>query len=529
MYDISVLSNIPLSVCDVIDPAAPSQRLRPLFCIGVHDLSSLLEYQAPAKRGRRSDDNDDNEPHDDGDDDDDSAAGWVACTTDSILAMKEGLWDMLITMPPPYSSNATQRVWPTVECPKGVPVRATQRDLRRFRSLALGLARLAPLTANSTSTRPPPPAAPPAKVHSPPSEASDSPVPPAPGIRLSAAVASSSRPGTATAATGDRPSGFPTTSSDDDTDTIVEPTTWAALAYNGFMWWASAGEKRHSDEVDEQSHDASLLTDLAPPPFSPTMTTSSSPHLRANRQREPNLTAAAATAPAPGDMLSSLASLAAVGSPGATGDDDDEDDNNGPDTHHGRRNDEAQARIELAVVAYFHRLTTSVMTVIADIVDSSDDDDLLGLGLLGGGSGGGGGYFDYTDGPSREESSSGGGLRGRRRGLHESSTEDDNENARLLGNRSGTGISTSSGTTNTRGSQPQSRHGNEDTSKDNNGDNETSRFPWVRIDSEVLAEMGLDVWSQADADFVVDVAARYFARRAYVETKGVEVCGVRVC
>ncbi|KAK4146362.1 uncharacterized protein C8A04DRAFT_9884 [Dichotomopilus funicola] len=490
VYDISVLSNIPLSVCDVIDTAAPSQRLRPLFCIGVHDLSSLLEYQAPTKRSRRSNDSDD-EPHDD-----DSAAGWVACTTDSILAMKEGLWDMLITMPPPYSSNATQRVWPTVECPKGVSVRATQRDLRRFRSLTLGLARLAPPTANPSSTRPPL-----ASVRSPPSEASDSPVPPVPSIRLSAA-ASSSRPGTATATTGDRPSGFPTTSSDDDTDTIVEPTTWAALAYNGFMWWASAGEKRHSDEVDEQSHDASLLTDLAPP-FSPSMA-ASSPHLRANRQREPSLTAAAA-APASGDMVSSLASLAAARPAG-----DDEEDENDTDAHHShphhtRRNDEAQARIELAVVAYFHRLTTSIMTVLADIVDSSDDDDLLGLGLLGGGgSGGGGGYSDYTDGPPSRggEGSSSGGLRGRRRGHHD---EDEDDTARLLGSRS-----------------------NSSSGDDGNGD-ETSRFPWVRIDSEALAEMGLDVWSQADADFVVDVAARYFARRAYVETKGVEVCGVRVC
>jgi hypothetical protein len=51
----------------------------------------------------------------------------------------------------------------------------------------------------------------------------------------------------------------------------------------------------------------------------------------------------------------------------------------------------------------------------------------------------------------------------------------------------------------------------------------------VRVDSEALAEMGLDVWSQTDADFVREVAVRYFGRRAYVETKGVEVCGVRVC
>jgi hypothetical protein len=51
----------------------------------------------------------------------------------------------------------------------------------------------------------------------------------------------------------------------------------------------------------------------------------------------------------------------------------------------------------------------------------------------------------------------------------------------------------------------------------------------VRVDSDALAQMGLDVWSKADADFVKELMARYFGRRAYVETKGVEVCGLRVC
>ncbi len=387
----------------------------------MHDISYLLEHQATWKR----------DPPANGDD---AAAGWVACTTDSILAMKEDLWDMLITMPPPYASNASQRVWPTVECPKGVPVRATQRDLRRFRSLTLGLARLAP------QTQPPPP-----NPRSPRSEMSDSPAltnpTPTPAIRLSrpSGAAASSRPGTATE---NHPPASPTADiPDDDTDTIVEPTTWAALAYNGFMWWASAGEKRHSDEVDELSRDAALLADLGEAPGSPVM----------GAQRRGSVGAPVA------GMTASLASLGGrVGGDGV-----DEEDG-----------DEARARVELAVVAYFHRLTGSVLGVLADIVDSSDDDDLIDLRL-------GGGDAEF-DGPSREEG-------------EDQTRTGRGEEARLLlaGDGGGGG--------------------------------------WVRVDSEAMAEMGLDVWSQADADFVGEVAGRYFGRRAYVETKGVEVCGVRVC
>ncbi|KAH6841088.1 hypothetical protein B0I37DRAFT_331925 [Chaetomium sp. MPI-CAGE-AT-0009] len=456
VYDISVLSNIPLSVCDVVDPAAPVQRLRPLFCIGVHDISYLLEHQAALKRAGQS--NDDRDTHNNSDD---TTSGWVACTTDSILAMKEGLWDMLITMPPPYSSSAKQRVWPTVECPKGVPVKATQRDLRRFRSLTLGLARLA--------THPPP--QPPLNPRGPPSEASDSPAPTTPAIRLSKPAGS--RPGTAGE---DRPPSLPALGSGDDTDTIVEPATWAALAYNGFMWWASAGEKRHSDEIDEQSHDASLLTDLAAPVSPPVAASSPSSQTRSQQQQPQQRRTSFGAVAAGSDMVASLASLTgrsrgSVDASGAADEDGDEDDDN----------EEAQARIELAAVAYFHRLTTSILSVLADIVDSSDEDDLLGLNLGEDAHA----YTDY-DGPAVP------------RGAE--------EEARLLGAAAGSSGGAPAG-----------------------GGDGGDRMGWVRVDSEALAEMGLDVWSQADADFVGEVSARYFGRRAYVETKGVEVCGVRVC
>jgi hypothetical protein len=264
----------------------------------------------------------------------------------------------------------------------------------------------------------------------------------------------------------------PAAAGGDDTDRIVEPTTWAALAYNGFMWWASAGEKRHSDEVDELSRDAALLADLGGGPrpgvVSPVV----------GQRRGSVTSASAAGAPgAPGaertTMVSSLASLAAARatttSAGHDGNDEEDED--------GEEREETQARIELAVVAYFHRLTSGVMSVLADIVDSSDDDDLLGLDLDSNNAEGG------FDGPASLDG------------------DEEEEEVRLLGPAAGSGSISGGG----------------------------GRRGWVRVDSEALAEMGLDVWSQADADFVREVTVRYFGRRAYVETKGVEVCGVRVC
>ncbi|KAK0748826.1 hypothetical protein B0T21DRAFT_407305 [Apiosordaria backusii] len=421
VYDISVLSNIPLSVCDVIDPSAPVQRLRPLFTIGVHDISYLMEHQAAMKKRPNQED-----VH--SDPSEDSTSGWVACTTDSILAMKGDLWDMLITMPPVYSDNAKERVWPTIECPKGVPVKATQRDLRRFRSLRAGLAHLAAAAETSHSNSQVQ-----TDARSPHSEASETPTPSTPAIRLSKPAAVSSRPGTSSGS-GPRPA---MAISDEDADKIIEPTTWAALAYNGFMWWASAGEKRHSDEIDEQSHDFSLLADLGPP-MSPSMT--------AIPQRRTSFETTS------GAMIDSLSSLTAR-KPGEDSEEDDE-----------------KAGIELAIIAYFHRLTTSILRVLADIVDSSDDDDLMSLDL------------DYGELPG---------------GSNNEGEEDDR--TRLLG-------------------------GDDEEGYEGRGGG------WVRVDSDALAQMGLDVWSQSDAEFVKEVVGRYFSgKRAAVVTKGVEVCGVKVC
>ncbi|KPM42594.1 hypothetical protein AK830_g3959 [Neonectria ditissima] len=368
VYNISVLSNIPLSVTDILPNSSPTQRLRPLFSIGVHDIPFLMEDFEASKRERSNEDAVDDE----------AGSGWIACTTDSILAMKDTLWDMLVTIPPDYSSNAVERVWPLVECPRGQPVKATQRDLRRFTSLKNGLERLSLATTNFAP-------------------APESPSSDTPPVRLSTQSARVRDP------------------RDDAVEQIVEPLTWTALAYNGYMWWASAGEQLRSEEQEEASRDAALLADLEPAPMSMPRPSSRSEPLS--------------------DSLSSLAATRRTTS---------------DDTH--------EARLELATIAYFHRLTTQILSVLGDLADSQDG--------------------AYTDADDEDDSSP------------SSSTA---ENAPL-----------------------------------HPGDLDAD-IDAIRVDSHALENMGLDVWSNSDALFVHELATKYFGRSARTESKGVEVCGVRVC
>ncbi|EHK41440.1 hypothetical protein TRIATDRAFT_173886, partial [Trichoderma atroviride IMI 206040] len=295
VYNISILSNIPLSITDSLPTPAPPQRLRPLFSIGVHDISFLMDDLKASKRDR----SDENAV----DDADESGSGWIACTTDSILATKDTLWDMLITMPPDYSANAKEKSWPIVECPRGRPVKATQRDLRRFNALRTGLARLA---AN------PPTPTPGQDPRSPDSETS--------AVRLS--TSHSAR------LVKDEPYGA--------TDNLVEPLTWAAFAYNGFMWWASAGEQIRSEEQEESTRDSALLADLLSPTSPRVGSMPIPPPAPSSSQSEP--------------LSNSIASLAAR-----------------------RSSTDGEANIELAIITYFHRLTTQMLSVLVDIVDAADE------------------------------------------------------------------------------------------------------------------------------------------------------------
>lgn len=414
MYNISILANVPSSVFDLLEPSAPTQRLRPLFTIGVHDIPFLMADGAAKRPGPGPQQH----PSPLGD----ASSGWIACTTDSILAIKDDLWDVLITMPPPHTTNAEEKVWPTVESPKGVPMKATQRDLRRFRTLKAGLRRLSAATSsavaddeeqqhqqgttNSTSSRPAPPS-----------------------HRMSI-------------------SSLRTHFLDEDDDTqqladaaekIIEPMTWAALAYSGFMWWASAGEQRRSDEAEETAHDNGLLADLIP--ANPT------PAVPQRRQSGSFNVTGITSANGMGDSVTSLTARRATAADGTGAGADEED--------------EDEARRELGIITYFHRLTSGVLGTLAEVVASQEEE-----------------YSDVE--VSRPQS------------------EDEVEGSEQL------------------------------LAQTDRSDDQDFRAQ-VRVDSEALAAMGLDVWSNADAEFVRGVVARYFNRRARVEGKGVEVCGLRVC
>ncbi|KAI8635098.1 hypothetical protein F5Y19DRAFT_470149 [Xylariaceae sp. FL1651] len=352
VYAISVLSNIPLATYNLLSANSPSHRLRPLFSIGVHDIPFLTD---DAKHAGNTEDLSESES--------DAGTGWIACTTDSILSKKDTLWDMLITMPPPHASKAKRHVWPTVESPHGVPVRATQRDLRRFRSLKAGLARL-----NETG-----------------------------------AFASPATPRSITVQNDDD-------TFLDDAEQIVEPMSWTALAYSGFMWWASAGEKPRSDDAEEAAYDASLLADLSSSSMGMSM---------------PRLV----------DLTTSWASLTPRrGSTVASAPLDPE-----------------EARVELAIIAYFHRLTAQLLGTLADVIDSISDSDVE----------------------------------------DETPTEEDDA---LI-----------------------------------DPDEVDGQGHGVRIETDVMKRMGLDIWSASDAEFVTELLRTYFDRNAYIKGKGVEVCGIRIC
>lgn len=349
MYDISILSNIPIPTYELLPAEGPSHRLRPLFNIGVHDIPYLME---DAKTSRPEDESADQKSA--------MGSGWIACTTDSILAMKDTLWDVLVTLPAPHASAAKTHVWPTVEYSGNIPIKATQRDLRRYKALRSGLFRI-----QSGSNL-----------------AAESPESPAPSVLTAPRKQTQDDPRL------------------DEAETIVEPLSWAALAYNGFMWWASAGEQARSEEAEEASYDASLLADNPHPSMSMHMQASAG-SLRRNSSSAGQL---------PAD----------------------------------------EARSELAIITYFHRFTSQIFTKLADVVEGvSYDDEIV-------------------------------------------SNEDDDT---LLPG-------------------------------DADGENDVRG---IRINPEDIKSMGLDRWSYSDAEFVKEATGAYFGRRAYVQGKPVEVCGVRVC
>ena len=273
VYDLSILSSIPASVCDLLPSASDSlHRLRSFFNLGIHDIS-LLEKEA-VPRGSPEASQGDVEP---------APYGWVACTTDEILAIKKNLYDIIVEMPATYEHSPQEHCWPTIKTSQGVQIKASQRDLRRFKILHQELWKIQHGSHMADIE---------------PDEDTD-----------------------------DRTALLPHDSGNDSEsegdvgydDKLIEPITWSQLAYSGFMWWASAGEKDAylSEEADRDREMLGNLSDFVP----------------GGIQTEGN-----------GADLMTASGL-------------------------------TRARLHTAIIAYFHRLTSLFVSSLADLVDAADEED----------------------------------------------------------------------------------------------------------------------------------------------------------
>ncbi|CRG89339.1 hypothetical protein PISL3812_06375 [Talaromyces islandicus] len=356
VYGLSLLSSLPQSLSSLLNPGgALPLRPRPLFNIGIHDIPFLSEAS-------------------------NSSSGWIACTTDNVLAMKPDLFDVLVQLPPSYSKTATSKVYPTISVVQQIagpskpakltPLRATQRDARRFVILSDGLRRLSSAESQTLDN-----------AHE----------------DLDSASTFSSSP-------------------------IIEPLSWPRLAYTSFLWWASAGEKRDvlsEDEGEQDEQDTNFLANT----------------------------------------------------------------HAGQLSHPGLQLDESSQPQEIALIAYFRRLTTLTFTILADAVarqDEADESDEIPA--------------QYRDEPADEA------IEEERTDTGSSSSHETDEDPLLPAEAI------------------ESEHGRQES-------HDPAR---VLITSADMTEMGLDVWSGADRIFLEELLHSWWGRKAYVDSTRIRCCGIPI-
>ncbi|QDS77714.1 hypothetical protein FKW77_004093 [Venturia effusa] len=301
VYDLSILSSLPNSLSSSLPLPSPSAaRLQPLFNVGIHDIASLSKYaptdspqtiQPPASE--------------------DLGLGWIACTSDEILAMKPQLYDILIELPHPNKSRLSntrklhakrEENWPIVKrSDTGATIKATQRDLRRYRTLRRALS---PLTRISSRHK------------------SD------PGNVVEEAEEEDNEQ---THLLYTHEHSMPNAKGDEEDslrageEKLVERISWSSLAYSSFMWWASAGEKEEGLQQEEEQ-DIQLLDDLA-------------------------------------ELARSVADSQGY---------HDEDEEEEASETWGKGN--GIAEVEMAVIAYFHRITKEIFESCIDVLEERDGD-----------------------------------------------------------------------------------------------------------------------------------------------------------
>lgn len=214
---------------------------------------------------------------------------------------------------------------------------------------------------------------------------------------------------------------------------IVEPLSWTRLAYTSFIWWASAGENR--DGLSKEEEEQQIEQDAR--------------------------------------LLASVESLA-YPTPNSTG----------------RRSlhleDHGQEPPEVALVAYFRRLTTQIFYTLAGAVARHDSE------------GHNDSYEPYLDDPTNDDADPS-------LSMSRSLDAEDDDNAPLLRQRQHAN---------------QSRH---DTSRQSSETEEP-----IPITIADMAEMGLDVWSATDRIFVEELVLLWWGRFAYVDSARIRCCGISI-
>lgn len=271
VYDLSILAGLPPPLLEVVQSDSQDlTRIQSLFSVGVHDIPFLKD----TKRSRR----------------------WLACTTDDILSEKKDLYDILVKFPSQQYSNRKIQ-WSEMRTSEGKEIKATQRDLRRYRLLRSEL-------SSGTHVQPQ------YRDESGDEDENEDTNPIAPLVRASTTHLLSE------------------VKEVDPGDYLVcEPVSWAAMAYNGFMWWASAGEME-AWESEEARADGQLLDEI--PEASELV-----------RQIRPT-TADSSTSDQEGAMRERMAEATVL-------------------------------------TAYFHRLTTRLLQPLADLVEDADDETVEGV------------------------------------------------------------------------------------------------------------------------------------------------------
>lgn len=188
MYNTSVLATIPPSVSDLL--VNEPNRLRTLFSVGVNDIPMLerLSQESGLQPDNSSILTESSETA--------NELGWVACTTDAVLALKPHLYDILVILPhknafPSFTSLRSGDIkipsgnnHPVLTSSTGEVLLPTLRDLLRWKRLR-----------------------------------SEVPLP--------------------------RPS-----CPDPDFDDLLYQRTWTEFICGGLCWWATAGEAAYNEDFD---------------------------------------------------------------------------------------------------------------------------------------------------------------------------------------------------------------------------------------------------------------------------------------